>query len=70
LTALYRVRFSFENAEFVRKCEKANLVFIGPTAESMEGMGSKIGAKNLLRKCAPEVPLIPGSSKSNISPYM
>ena len=37
--------FLSERAEFVRVCEKAGLVFIGPSAESMEVMGDKIRAR-------------------------
>jgi len=38
--------FLAENSEFVRKCEKNGIVFIGPSAETMESMGDKIKKKN------------------------
>ena len=31
--------FLSENAEFVRRCEAAGIIFIGPTADTMEAMG-------------------------------
>src|SRR4029077_6172757 len=36
------------NADFAEACEKAGIVFIGPSAESMRKMGSKAGAKDLM----------------------
>lgn len=50
--------FLSENAAFVEACEAAGLVFIGPTAEAMRLMGSKIAAKQLAQ--AVDVPTIPG----------
>lgn len=50
--------FLSENPEFARACEKAGLVFIGPSVEAMEAMASKQLAKQLLEKT--QVPLIPG----------
>eukprot|EP01119_Soliformovum_irregulare_P016384 TRINITY_DN4724_c1_g1_i1.p1 TRINITY_DN4724_c1_g1~~TRINITY_DN4724_c1_g1_i1.p1 ORF type:complete len:652 (+),score=210.77 TRINITY_DN4724_c1_g1_i1:24-1979(+) len=52
--------FLSENPEFARACQDARIIFIGPSVESIECMGSKIGAKLLLADKAPEVPLIPG----------
>jgi len=50
--------FLSENAEFVRSCERAGLVFIGPTARAVEIMGDKIRAKRVV--AAAGVPVVPG----------
>src|SRR5699024_7876409 len=42
--------FLSESANFVRKCEKANLIFIGPKACVMQQMGDKIKARHLMEK--------------------
>src|SRR5271170_4663461 len=53
--------FLSENEEFARKVKEAGLIFIGPSAESMEIMGSKLGAKAAVSKF--NVPLVPGTSE-------
>ncbi|MBP7512194.1 MAG: acetyl-CoA carboxylase biotin carboxylase subunit [Bacteroidia bacterium] len=53
--------FLSENAHFARKVKEAGLIFIGPSAESMEVMGSKIGAKQAVSKF--DVPLVPGTQE-------
>ncbi|MBX3101228.1 MAG: ATP-grasp domain-containing protein, partial [Bacteroidetes bacterium] len=50
--------FLSENADFRRKCEKAGITFIGPTADAMELMGSKIASKQAVKAFG--VPLVPG----------
>ncbi len=50
--------FLSENADFARRCAQAGLVFVGPTAEMMDAMGSKSGSKQLMEKAG--VPLVPG----------
>jgi 3-methylcrotonyl-CoA carboxylase alpha subunit len=52
--------FLSENADFAESCERAGLVFIGPSAASMRKMGSKAGAKDLM--AAHGVPVVPGYS--------
>ncbi len=51
--------FLSENAEFARKVKAAGLIFIGPSAESMDMMGDKLSAKATAKKH--NVPMIPGS---------
>ena len=50
--------FLSENADFARRCAGEGIVFVGPTAEMMEAMGSKSGSKALMEKAG--VPLVPG----------
>ena len=50
--------FLSENAEFAKACDQAKIVFIGPTIQALEIMGSKQLAKQHLAHSA--VPLIPG----------
>ena len=50
--------FLSERAEFVIKLLAAGIIFIGPSAESMEIMGSKIASKQAVEKFG--VPLVPG----------
>ncbi|MGB3463558.1 MAG: acetyl/propionyl/methylcrotonyl-CoA carboxylase subunit alpha [Rhodanobacter lindaniclasticus] len=52
--------FLSENTAFSRACQQAGIVFIGPDPESIEAMGSKAAAKQLMAKHA--VPLVPGYS--------
>lgn len=51
--------FLAENEDFVRACETAGPVFIGPSAESIEKMGDKIASRNTVK--AAGVPVTPGS---------
>ncbi len=54
--------FLSENAGFAKAVKKAGLIFIGPTAESMEIMGSKLGAKAAAKKH--DVPMVPGTDQA------
>ena len=58
--------FLSENADFADACEKAGIVFIGPSAESMRKMGSKAGAKELM--AAHGVPVVPGYTGEDQDP--
>ncbi len=51
--------FLAESADFAERCRKRDLVFIGPTPESLEAMGSKLEAKRLV--AAAGVPVLPGA---------
>ena len=50
--------FLSENAVFARACAAAGLLFVGPPADVIEVMGSKIAAKEML--AAAGVPVLPG----------
>lgn len=51
--------FLSENAEFAERCERAGIVFIGPTAEMQRMVGDKIAARKVA--VAAGVPVIPGT---------
>jgi 3-methylcrotonyl-CoA carboxylase alpha subunit len=55
--------FLSENTGFSRACIEAGIIFIGPDPESIEAMGSKAAAKQLMAKH--DVPLVPGYSGDN-----
>jgi acetyl-CoA carboxylase biotin carboxylase subunit len=57
--------FLSENATFARDCERANLVFIGPPADIIERMGSKIAARQLMTSAG--VPVVPGTTATDQS---
>ena len=50
--------FLSERPELPRACAQAGITFIGPPAEVMERMGSKIGARALMHGAG--VPIVPG----------
>lgn len=51
--------FLSENPDFAAACEKAGIVFIGPSASVIATMGSKIAAREAMHKVG--IPIIPGS---------
>jgi propionyl-CoA carboxylase alpha chain len=53
--------FLSENEDFAKLVESAGLVFVGPSAESIELMGSKLAAKAAVAKF--NVPLVPGTAE-------
>ena len=52
--------FLAENAEFARKVEESELVWIGPPADAMEQLGEKTKARSLMQ--AADVPVVPGTT--------
>jgi acetyl-CoA/propionyl-CoA carboxylase, biotin carboxylase, biotin carboxyl carrier protein len=52
--------FLAENAGFARACEEAGLAWIGPPAEAIELMGSKVKAREHMQ--AAGIPIIPGTT--------
>ena len=57
--------FLSERAAFARACEEAGIIFIGPPADAIELMGSKIGARELMEKAG--VPVVPGLTPADQS---
>lgn len=52
--------FLSENAGFAKKVQEAGLIFIGPSAEAIEIMGSKLAAKQAAGKY--NIPMVPGTA--------
>jgi propionyl-CoA carboxylase alpha chain len=52
--------FLSENADFARACASAELIFVGPSPDAIEAMGSKIAAKDMMR--AAGVPVLPSAT--------
>jgi len=50
--------FLSENAEFAQKVEDAGITFIGPGPDAMRVMGSKLAAKECVKKY--NIPMVPG----------
>jgi 3-methylcrotonyl-CoA carboxylase alpha subunit len=50
--------FLAENADFAGACEKAGIVFIGPSPDSIRAMGDKARAKSSMAEAG--VPIVPG----------
>lgn len=58
--------FLAENSVFARTCEEQDLVFIGPTPHSMDDLGDKSLAKQIMAQAG--LPTIPGSDGSVVTP--
>ena len=54
--------FLSENAGFARKLAENNIILIGPSAEAMEVMGSKLASKDAVAKY--DVPMVPGVNEA------
>ncbi|ERI92179.1 acetyl-CoA carboxylase, biotin carboxylase subunit [Clostridiales bacterium oral taxon 876 str. F0540] len=52
--------FLSENSEFAQMCKECNITFIGPDPESMDKMGNKSKAREIMMEV--NVPVVPGSS--------
>lgn len=50
--------FLSENADFVQQVREAGITYIGPDAEAMRVMGSKLAAKECVRRY--HIPMVPG----------
>lgn len=50
--------FLSENASFAQRCKNEGIIFIGPSAEVIEALGSKTNAKKIAREAG--VPVVPG----------
>ena len=57
--------FLSENAAFARRLEEEGIVFLGPTAQSIDIMGDKISAKQAV--AARSVPLVPGVAEAGLT---
>ncbi|MBJ7291016.1 acetyl/propionyl/methylcrotonyl-CoA carboxylase subunit alpha [Williamsia sp.] len=57
--------FLSENADFASACDKAGIVFIGPTPDAMTVMGDKITAKNTVSGHG--VPVVPGIARPGLT---
>jgi acetyl-CoA carboxylase, biotin carboxylase subunit len=51
--------FLSENAQFVRACKDAGLIFVGPSSEAQQAMGEKTAARRTAE--AVGVPIVPGA---------
>jgi acetyl-CoA carboxylase biotin carboxylase subunit len=52
--------FLSENAHFAQACEDAGIVFVGPPADVIRQMGSKIAARGAMQRAG--VPVVPGET--------
>jgi len=54
-----------ENEKFAQACVDANITFVGPTADAIRQMGSKVSARELMRTAG--VQIVPGSPGATAS---
>lgn len=54
--------FLSENANFAKKVKEAGIIFVGPSPEAIEVMGSKLAAKNAVSKYG--IPMVPGTEEA------
>jgi len=54
--------FLSENADFAQKVQDAGIIFIGPSPAAMRTMGSKLAAKECVKKY--NIPMVPGIDKA------
>src|SRR3954469_6599032 len=53
--------FLAENPGLARACEENDIVWIGPPAKAIDAMGSKTGAREIMKKAG--IPIIPGTTE-------
>lgn len=58
--------FLSENAEFAQKVEKNGITWIGPGSKAIEVMGSKLAAKDAVKKY--DIPMVPGIDEAITDP--
>jgi len=54
--------FLSENAAFAKMVTEAGIIFVGPSPEAIEVMGSKLAAKNAVSKYG--IPMVPGTDEA------
>ncbi len=57
--------FLAENAEFAEACAKAGVIFVGPPADVIARVGSKIAARDVMERAG--VPVVPGARPADQS---
>ena len=53
--------FFSENSDFIKACEREQIVFIGPSSTSVKMMGNKTAARKLMAEH--DVPIVPGTTE-------
>jgi len=53
--------FLAEDASFARACAAAGFIFVGPSPESIEAMGTKTGSRRIME--AAGIPVVPGTDR-------
>src|SRR3954453_3645063 len=53
--------FLAENPNLPRACDDAGIVWIGPPAKAIDAMGSKTGAREIMKEAG--IPIIPGTTE-------
>ena len=51
--------FLSENSKFAKICSECNIVFIGPDSESIDLLGNKSRAREIMKEA--DIPIIPGT---------
>jgi len=57
--------FLAENHQFVERCEKEGIIFIGPDSKAMKLVGDKVASRQVTEKAG--IPVIPGMKKKSTS---
>jgi pyruvate carboxylase subunit A len=51
--------FLSENADFARACEQAGIIFIGPSSDTIDKLGNKVTARQIMAEAG--IPMVPGT---------